>query len=430
VRGVDGYVAKAFSMEEPLAGLRAPIRRLSGHLQPDLRCIQDGANTLRLKYGCNPHQINATIHPSDPASAPIHVLNGTPSFINFLDALNAWQLVREAQIATGLTAAASFKHVSPAGAALAVPLPPALAKAYELESKDLTPAALAYVRARGTDSKSSFGDFAALSDVVDLATAEYLKTVVSDGIVAPGFDPAALEILKRKKHGSFIVIEADAAFAPPKRESRELFGMQMVQDRNDHQVTAADLAQVVCGALTPEATRDLLLGLVAIKYTQSNSVGYALDGQMIGIGAGQQSRIDCTKLAGAKADLWWLGVHPKVLGLPFKKGIKRQERINFRVRYIEGDLTRLEEQALRDSLDAPLDPLRDDEKKEWMGRLTGVSLVSDGFIPFRDNVDHSSRHGVRFIAEPGGSTRDRDVEDACREYGIALVHTNVRLFHH
>jgi phosphoribosylaminoimidazolecarboxamide formyltransferase/IMP cyclohydrolase len=385
---------------------------------------------LKLKYGNNPHQSFATIEALDPAREPIRVLNGTPSFINFLDALNAWQLVREARLATGLAAAASFKHVSPAGAAVAVPLTPELAKAYEVEGKALTPAALAYVRARGADPKCSFGDFAALSDVVDLATAEFLKGVVSDGIVAPGFEPAALEILKQKKNGGFIVIEADAAFTPPKRESREIFGMRMVQDRNDHAIGEAELKDVVCGALTPEAKRDLLLGLVAIKYTQSNSVGYALGGQMIGIGAGQQSRVDCTKLAGAKADLWWLGTHPKVLGLRFRKGVKKQDRINWRVRYIEGDLTRFEEQALREALEGPLDPLREDERKEWIRSLRGVSLVSDGFIPFRDNVDHASKHGVAFIAEPGGSTRDQDVEDACREYGIALVHTKLRLFHH
>jgi phosphoribosylaminoimidazolecarboxamide formyltransferase/IMP cyclohydrolase len=291
-----------------------------------------GVNTLQLKYGCNPYQTYAAVEPLDPTQAPIVVLNGMPSFINLLDAVNAWQLVREVRLATGLVAAASFKHVSPAGAAVAVPLSPALATMYEVEGKELTPAALAYIRARGADPKSSFGDFAALSDTVDVATAEFLKSVVSDGIVAPGFEPAALAILKRKKNGSFIVIEADAAFVAPKRESREVFGIRMVQDRNDHQVTDADLAGVVCGVLTSEAKRDLLLGLVAIKYTQSNSVGYALGGQMIGIGAGQQSRVDCTKLAGAKADLWWLGTHPKVLGLRFKNGVRKQDRINWRVR--------------------------------------------------------------------------------------------------
>jgi phosphoribosylaminoimidazolecarboxamide formyltransferase/IMP cyclohydrolase len=390
----------------------------------------NGVNTLQLKYGCNPHQRYATIEPLDPTRAPIHVLNGMPSFINLLDAVNAWQLVREARIATGLVAAASFKHVSPAGAAVAVPLSPTLAKMYDVEGADLTPAALAYIRARSADPKSSFGDFAALSDTVDVATAEFLRGVVSDGIVAPGFEPAALEILKRKKNGSFIVIEADAAFVAPKCESREVFGMRMVQDRNDHQVTDADLAHVVCGVLTSEAKRDLLLGLVAMKYTQSNSVGYSLGGQMIGIGAGQQSRVDCTKLAGAKADLWWLGTHPKVLGLRFKNGVRKQDRINWRVRYIEGDLARFEEQALREALDVPLAPLRDDERREWIRQINGVSLVSDGFIPFRDNIDYASKHGVAFIGEPGGSMRDKAVEDACREYGMALVHTNVRLFHH
>ena len=385
---------------------------------------------MKLKYGANPHQGYASIEPVAPGAQPIEVLNGRPSYINLLDALNAWQLVREARVATGLAAAASFKHVSPAGAALAVPLEPDLAKAYEAAGDSLTPAALAYVRARGADPKCSFGDFAALSEPVDVATATFLKGVVSDGIVAPAYEPEALAILKAKKGGDFIVIRADAAYEPPARESRELFGMKLEQDRNAHQVTERDLAEVVCGELTPEAKRDLLLGLVALKYTQSNSVGYALGGQMIGIGAGQQSRVDCTKLAGGKADLWHLRRHPKVLGLAFKKGVKRQDRINWRVRFIEGDLTRSEEAAFREALDQPLVLLTEDEKREWLCRQGGVSLVSDGFIPFRDNIDHAQRHGVKFIAEPGGSTRDDEVEAACREYGITLVHTKLRLFHH
>jgi phosphoribosylaminoimidazolecarboxamide formyltransferase/IMP cyclohydrolase len=385
---------------------------------------------MKLKYGCNPHQSFASAEPVAGGSLPIEVLNGSPSYINLLDALNAWPLVREARAATGLAAAASFKHVSPAGAALAVPLPPDLAKAYEVEGEALTPAALAYVRARGADPKCSFGDFAALSESVDEATARFLKGVVSDGIIAPAFEPAALELLRAKKNGGFIVIRADASFEPPPRESRELFGVRLVQDRNAHRVSEADLADVRCGELTAEARRDLLLGLVALKYTQSNSVGYALDGQMIGIGAGQQSRVDCTKLAGAKADLWHLRRHPKVLGLAFRKGVKRQDRINWRVRYIEGDLTRSEEDALRGALEGPLEPLSEPEKRSFVADLNGVSLVSDGFIPFRDNIDHAKRHGVRFVAEPGGSTRDDEVEAACREYGITLVHTKLRLFHH
>jgi phosphoribosylaminoimidazolecarboxamide formyltransferase/IMP cyclohydrolase len=384
---------------------------------------------MKLKYGINPHQGSASVEPVGDR-LPIEVLNGRPSYINLLDALNAWQLVREARAATGLAAAASFKHVSPAGAALAVPLEPDLARAYEVEGEALTPAALAYVRARGADPKCSFGDFAALSEPVDEATARFLRGVVSDGIVAPAYEPAALEALRGKKGGDFIVIRADASYEPPARETREVFGVRLVQDRNAHAVSERDLAEVVCGELTPEAKRDLLLGLVTLKYTQSNSVGYALGGQMIGIGAGQQSRVDCTKLAGAKADLWHLRRHPKVLALAFEKGVKRQDRINWRVRYIEGDLTGGEEAALREALAGPLEPLTDAERREWIARLGGVSLVSDGFIPFRDNVDHAKRHGVRFIAEPGGSTRDDEVEAACREYGIALVHTKLRLFHH
>jgi phosphoribosylaminoimidazolecarboxamide formyltransferase/IMP cyclohydrolase len=383
-----------------------------------------------LKYGCNPHQGHASVEPVLDGTEPVTLLNGKPSFINYLDALNAWQLVDEAREATGLTAAASFKHVSPAGAAVATELSPELARAYEVEGKTLTPAALAYVRARGADPKCSFGDFAALSDPVDVATATFLKGVVSDGIIAPDYEPEALDILKAKKGGGFIVMKADRSFAAPARESREIFGVRMVQDRNTHRIGPADIEGVVSGEVTPEARRDLLLALVAIKYTQSNSVGYALGGQMIGIGAGQQSRVDCTKLAGAKADLWHLGSHPKVLGLAFRKGVKRQERINWRVRYIEGDLTRFEEEALAAALDAPAEPLTEDERREWIAALDGVSLVSDGFIPFRDNIDHAQKHGVRFIAQPGGSTRDDEVEAACAEYGIAMVHTKLRLFHH
>jgi phosphoribosylaminoimidazolecarboxamide formyltransferase/IMP cyclohydrolase len=385
---------------------------------------------MRLKYGTNPHQGFASAEPVAGGALPIEVLNGRPSYINLLDALNAWQLVREARAASGLPAAASFKHVSPAGAALAVPLEPDLARAYEVEGETLTPAALAYVRARGADPKCSFGDFAALSEPVDVATARFLRGVVSDGIVAPGYEPEALALLRAKKGGDFIVIRADAGFEPPAREGRELFGVRLEQDRNAHAIRAADLAEVVCGELTDAARRDLLLGLVAVKYTQSNSVGYALGGQMIGIGAGQQSRVDCTRLAGAKADLWHLRRHPKVLGLAFRKGVKRQDRVNWRVRYIEGDLTRAEETALREALAEPAEPLSAEERRAWIARLDGVSLVSDGFIPFRDNIDHARRHGVRFVAEPGGSTRDDEVEAACREYGITLVHTKLRLFHH
>jgi phosphoribosylaminoimidazolecarboxamide formyltransferase/IMP cyclohydrolase len=385
---------------------------------------------MRLRYGCNPHQTYAVAEGINGRQPPLHILHGAASMINVLDALNAWQLVAEARAALGLPAAASFKHVSPAGAAVAVPLPDDLARVYEVNGRELTPAATAYVRARGADPKSSFGDFVALSDPVDEATAAFLRGVVSDGIVAPGYEPAAFDILRGKKNGGFLVIQADPDFQPPERESRQIFGMELVQDRNNRAVVPSDLDHVVCGALTEAARRDLLLGLIALKYTQSNSMGYAIDGQMIGIGAGQQSRVDCTKLAGTKVDVWHLRRHPKVQGLKFKSGVRRQERINWRVRYIEGDLTGGEMRAFQDVLDQPLAPLDDDEKRAWLEQLSGVSMVSDGFIPFRDNIDHASRHGVTYIAQPGGSARDEEIETACREYGMTMVHTGLRLFHH
>jgi phosphoribosylaminoimidazolecarboxamide formyltransferase/IMP cyclohydrolase len=385
---------------------------------------------MRLRYGCNPHQTYAVAEGLDGHQPPLTILNGVPSLINLLDALNAWQLVCEARAALALPAAASFKHVSPAGAAVAVPLPDDLAQMYEVRGDDLTPAATAYVRARGADPKSSFGDFVALSDRVDEATAAFLRGVVSDGIVAPAYDAAAFDILRAKKGGSFLVIQADANFQPPAREWRQIFGMQLVQDRNNRAITPADLDHVVCGTLTEAARRDLLLGLITLKYTQSNSMGYAIDGQMVGIGAGQQSRVDCTKLAGAKVDVWHLRRHPKVQALKFKPGVRRQERINWRVRYIEGDLTAGEGRALQEALEQPFTPLSEAEKHAWCEQLSGVSLVSDGFIPFRDNIDHASRHGVTYIAQPGGSARDNEVEAACREYGMTMVHTGLRLFHH
>ncbi|MDD9853808.1 MAG: phosphoribosylaminoimidazolecarboxamide formyltransferase [Deltaproteobacteria bacterium] len=382
-----------------------------------------------LRYGINPHQ---RFHAAEAlrGSAPVRVLNGKTSFINWLDALNAWQLVREARAATGLPAAASFKHVSPAGAALAVPLSPGLARSYEAEGLDLSPAATAYVRARGADPKCSFGDFAALSEELDLETARVLRGVVSDGVIAPGFAPGALEILKQKKRGAFIVMQADADFEPPERESREVFGMRLVQDRNARIPAESDLSQVVCGALSPEAKRDLLLGLAAIKFTQSNSMGLVLGGQTIGIGAGQQSRVDCTRLAAGKADLWRLRSHPKALGLRFRSEVKRQERINWRVRYLEGDLDSGEARALAAALEEPAEPLGLEERRAWLAREEDIALVSDAFIPFRDNIDLAARHGVRFVAEHGGSARSGEIESACREHGIALVRTGLRLFHH
>lgn len=385
---------------------------------------------MKLKYGCNPHQSFASADAIDPNQCPVTVRNGNPSMINYLDALNAWQLVREVRIALDLPAAASFKHCSPAGAAVSIDLAEDVQRAYEVEGRELTPMACAYVRARGADPKSSFGDFVALSDPVDLATANFLKGVISDGVVAPGFEAGALEVLASKKGGGFIVMEADPDCEGPERESREVFGMTLTQDRNNRAVTLKDVEEPVCGSFTDSARRDMVLGLISLKYTQSNSVGYALDGQMIGIGAGQQSRVDCTKLAGSKADVWHLGRHPRVLGLAFKDGAKRQERINWRIRFLEGDLTRFEELALQDVLEGECVLLTDDEKRDWIAQLDGVSLVSDGFIPFRDNIDHASKHGVRYIAQPGGSNRDSEIEAACKDYGMAMVYTGLRLFHH
>jgi phosphoribosylaminoimidazolecarboxamide formyltransferase/IMP cyclohydrolase len=385
---------------------------------------------MDLRYGNNPHQPNASATPIDPANAPIEIVNGAPSMINLLDALNAWQLVREIDAALDLPAATSFKHVSPAGAAVGVPLPEDLVRTYEVGGKDLTPLAAAYVRARGADPKSSFGDFVAVSRPLDVATAKILKPAVSDGLIAPGFEEGAFDIVAGKKGGKYLVIEADPDFVPPALESREMFGMRLTQDHNARPITADDIANPVCGVLSDDARRDLILGLITLKFTQSNSVAYALGGQMIGIGAGQQSRVDCTKLAGSKADTWHLRRHPKILDLPFAKGVKKQERINWRVRIIEGDLTPSELDAIGAAMDGDWAPLTTEERAEWMKQLTGVAMVSDGFIPFRDNIDHASMHGVSYIAQPGGSIRDDDIEAACRDYGIALVHTGVRLFHH
>ncbi len=381
-----------------------------------------------LKYGCNPHQRQAEAELG--AGAPVRVRSGKPSMVNMLDALNGWQLVAELKAVLGLPAAASFKHVSPAGAALAATLPDDLRRAYELGNRQLSPLATAYARARGTDPKCSFGDFAALSDPVDAVTAAYLRGVVSDGVIAPGFEPGTLDVLAAKKGGAFVVIEADPSYRPPASEAREVFGVRLTQERNNCRIAFEHLDHVVCGQVTESAKADMLLGLVTLKYTQSNSVAYAWGGQTIGIGAGQQSRVDCTKLAGAKADVWHLGRHPKVRGLEFRAGVKRQERINWRVRYIEGDMTTAEQAAFAQALALPAAPLTPAERADWLAGMDGVSLVSDGFIPFRDNVDHAQRHGVRFIAQPGGGSRDDEVTAACREYGIAMAHTGLRLFHH
>jgi phosphoribosylaminoimidazolecarboxamide formyltransferase/IMP cyclohydrolase len=381
-----------------------------------------------MKYGVNPHQLPSAIYRIKGYSLPFKVLNGVPGYINFLDALNAWQLVKELKHATGLPAAASFKHVSPAGAAVGTPLTELEKQIYETGEKELTPSSLAYIRARNADPMCSYGDFAALSDVVDEATALVLKTEVSDGIIAAGFEPKALEILKQKKNGSYIVIEADVKYVPPEMEYREVYGVVFSQKRNHALISEQNLKDVTTQEkdLTADAKRDLLVATITLKYTQSNSVGYAINGQMIGVGAGQQSRVDCAKLAGQKVKNWHLRFHPKVAKLPFKSGVKRVDRTNARIHYIDNNLSSTDLELF----DKVPEPLSENEKEEWMKELKGVSMSSDAFFPFRDSIDVASKLGVKYVAHPGGSIQDENVIAACNEYKMIMTTTGVRLFHH
>jgi len=389
---------------------------------------------VALKYGCNPHQKPASILAPIGKNLPFQVINGVPGYINLLDALNAWQLVSEVRAALNLPAAASFKHVSPAGVAVGVPLTAVEAAAYEIaDPLALSDVALAYVRARNADPMCSFGDFVAISHIVDESTAKIIKNEVCDGIIAPGFEPAALAILQAKKKGGFIILAADPSFIPPSEEYREVYGTVFMQQRNAV-VFSPDqhLTRVVTGAnpLPPHAIRDLVLASIAIKYTQSNSVGYAINGQMIGVGAGQQSRVDCVKLAARKVNTWFLRQHPKVQSLPFQASVKRQDRVNARVRYIEGDITAAERHTFLAYFTAEPAPLTETEKQEFMAGLTGVSISSDAFFPFRDSLDHASKVGVTFVAQPGGSIADEEVKAAAVEYGMSMAFTDLRLFHH
>ncbi len=388
---------------------------------------------VTLKYGCNPHQKPSIIYSSIGNKLPFLVINGTPGYINLLDACNAWQLVFELKQALGLPAAASFKHCSPAGAAVGVRLSPIEATAYEIAEPDsLSLTALAYVRARNADPMCSFGDFVAVSHIIDVSTAKVLKNEVCDGIVAPGFEPEALEILKAKKKGGFIVLQADETFVAPVIEFREVYGVTFSQKRNDVIFTPSYLNKVTTKNknLPASAIRDLVLASIAIKYTQSNSVGYAKDGQMIGVGAGQQSRVDCVKLAGRKVNVWYLRQCPKVQNLPFKKTTKRQDRVNARVRYIEGDITAAELPQWLDNFETTPEMLTNDEKIAFLSTLTDVSISSDAFFPFRDSIDHASKVGVKYVAQPGGSTADEEVINACNEYDMTMAFTDLRLFHH
>jgi len=369
----------------------------------------------------------------DPqAVLPFRVLNGVPGYINLLDALNAWQLVKELRAVLGLPAAASFKHVSPAGAAVAVPLSDSLRRAYFLEKAELSPLAAAYARARGADSISSFGDMAALSDVVDVPTANLLRQEVSDGVIAPGYAPEALAILKGKKQGSYLILAIDPEFAPPTTEQRDLFGVTLEQRRNDTLPDASLLKNVVTQAkdLPPEAVRDLLVATIAVKYTQSNSVCLAYDGQVIGLGAGQQSRVHCTRLAAAKADFWYLRQHPSVLALPFRPGLSRPEKNNAVDGFLQEELTPAEERAWVTAFTSPPQRLAHAEKRAWLDSLSGVSLSSDAFFPFRDSLDRAARSGVKYVVQTGGSARDDEVIQAANEYGMVMVFSGLRLFHH
>lgn len=397
-------------------------------------CVSDVQLTqehdVDLRYGLNPQQQAADAGPVHPGRWPVRVLRGDPSYINMLDALNGWQLALEASQALGRPAAASFKHVSPAGAALAGPVDPVTAELYALDPGSVGTLTSAYLRARDADPKSSYGDFAAVSHPVDAELADLLARVVCDGIIAPGYAPGTVETLGRKKNGRFLVMEADPAFAPPQHESREVFGLRLTQQRDERALSTALLDDVVCGTLPATAAEDLLLGLAVLRHTQSNSVCYLRGGQTLGIGAGQQSRVDCTRLAGTKTDTWWLRRHPAVRALAFRPDVRRQDRINWQIRFIEGDLTPDETARLSTALSAPAPELTNEQRSQWLAGLSEVAFVSDGALPFRDNVDHAHRHGVAYIAEPGGSIRSTEVEDACREHRITLARTGLRLFHH
>ena len=391
------------------------------------------AKDLLLKYGCNPNQKPSRIFMQGDGELPIQVLNGRPGYINFLDAFNSWQLVKELKEATGLPAAASFKHVSPAGAAVAVPMSDTLKKIYFVDDLELSPIATAYARARGADRMSSYGDWVALSEVCDKETATLLAREVSDGIIAPGYTEEALAILKTKRKGSYNVVQIDPAYQPAPVEHKDVFGITFEQGRNEVKINEELLGNLVTRTkeLPAEAKRDLLISLIALKYTQSNSVCYAKDGQAIGIGAGQQSRIHCTRLAGNKADVWYLRQHPKVLGLQFREGIRRPDRDNTIDVYISEEyMDVLAEGVWQNFFAVKPEPLTQEEKKAWLATLSGVSLGSDAFFPFGDNIERARKSGVQYIAEPGGSIRDDNVIETCDKYHMAMAFTGLRLFHH
>ena len=391
---------------------------------------------FELKYGCNPNQMPSKIFMEDGSELPIEILNGRPGFINFLDAFNSWQLVKEIKDILGMPAATSFKHVSPTSAAVGVKLPESLKKACfvdDIEGLDDSPLACAYARARGTDRMSSFGDWIALSDECDAITAKLVAREVSDGIIAPGYSDEALEILKGKRNGNYNIVKIDANYVPAVQEKKQVFGITFEQGRNNFRIDEELLSNMVTEnkELPEEAKRDLIIALITLKYTQSNSVCYAYDGQAIGVGAGQQSRIHCTRLAGTKADTWHLRQHPKVLALPFRDDIRRPDRDNV----IDGYINKNEEDVCADGnwqkyfTEQPA-PLTDEDVKAYFATIDGVALGSDAFFPFSDNIERAKRSGVKYIAEPGGSIRDDVVIDCCNKYGISMAFTGMRLVHH
>jgi phosphoribosylaminoimidazolecarboxamide formyltransferase/IMP cyclohydrolase len=389
---------------------------------------------LELKYGCNPNQKPSKLYMADGSELPVKVLNGRPGYINFMDALNSWQLVKELREATGLPAAASFKHVSPAGAAVGLPLSEVEKQIYFVEpEQELTPVACAYIRARGADRLCSYGDWAALSDVCDAATATYLKAEVSDGIIAPGYTDEALEILKTKKKGAYNVVQVDPDYVPKAQERREIFGVVFEQGHNFFQLDFSQFDNIVTNNRDlPEAAKvDLLISLITLKYTQSNSVCYVKNGQTIGVGAGQQSRVHCVRLAGSKADNWRLRQHPKVLSLPFKADIRRPARDNAIDVYISDEYEDvLAEGVWQETFTTKPEVLTAQEKKDWIAAMSGVSLGSDAFFPFGDNIERAYKSGVQYVAEPGGSIRDDNVIQAANNHNMVMAFTGMRLFHH
>ncbi len=391
------------------------------------------SSSFPLRYGANPQQTPARIFMDTSDELPLTILNGSPGYINLLDALNAWQLVSELREALHLPAAASFKHVSPAGAAIAIPMDDVLKKSCFVDDLELSPLAVAYARARGADRLCSFGDFIALSDRVDVSTARLIAREVSDGVIAPEYEAEALEILKGKKQGKYTVLQIDAAYEPPNpMEVRDVFGVRFEQRRHDRRVTPDDLTNIVTEKkdLPAPALRDLIVAWITLKYTQSNSVCFVKDGQTIGVGAGQQSRVHCVRLAGQKADLWSLRQHPRVLSLPFRPSVRRPERDNAIDQFLRDDVTPNEKASWGDIFTEIPESLSHEEKVKWFAEFSGVALGSDAFFPFRDSIDRASASGVEYVLQPGGSTRDEDVIRAADEYGMTMVFSGVRLFHH